>query len=117
MVIDGATSEQDRLISEVVAREQGRLRGFIRRRVADRRDAEDILQDVFFELVEAHRLLAPIEQVAAWMFRVARNRWILFGGWRGMGGHRRPRRYGLAEHWERMSPEQREQFRRGLEAR
>jgi hypothetical protein len=43
--------------------------------------------------------------------------WILFGGWRGMGGQRGPRRYGLAEHWERMSPEEREQFRRGLEAR
>ena len=66
--------EQDRLISEAIAREQARLRNFIRRRVPDRSDAEDILQDVFYELVEAYRLMKPIEQVGAWMFRVARNR-------------------------------------------
>jgi RNA polymerase sigma factor (sigma-70 family) len=66
--------EQDRRISEVVRREQSRLRNFIRRRVPDPRDAEDILQDVFYELVEANRLLMPIEQVTAWLFRVARNR-------------------------------------------
>jgi len=65
--------EQDR-ISEVVKREQSRLRNFIRRRVADPRDAEDILQDVFYELVEANRLLMPIEHVTGWLFRVARNR-------------------------------------------
>jgi len=66
--------EQDRRISEVVGREQSRLRNFIRRRVPDPRDAEDILQDVFYELVEANRLLMPIEHVTAWLFRVARNR-------------------------------------------
>ena len=66
--------EQDRRISEVVEREQSRLRRFIRRRVPDPRDAEDILQDVFYELVEANRLLMPIEHVTGWLFRVARNR-------------------------------------------
>lgn len=66
--------EQDRQISEVVEREQSRLRNFIRRRVADPRDAEDILQEVFYELVEATRLLMPIEHVTGWLLRVARNR-------------------------------------------
>jgi RNA polymerase sigma factor (sigma-70 family) len=67
------TPTQDR-ISEVVNREQLRLRNFIRRRVPDPRDAEDILQDVFFELVEANRLLMPIEHITGWLFQVARNR-------------------------------------------
>lgn len=66
--------EQDRRISEAVERERSRLRGFIRRRVADPRDAEDILQDVFQALVEANRLLMPIEHVTGWLFRVASNR-------------------------------------------
>jgi RNA polymerase sigma factor (sigma-70 family) len=66
--------EQDKRISEVVQREQSRLRNFIRRRVPDPRDAEDILQDVFYKLVEANRLLMPIEHVTGWLFRVARNR-------------------------------------------
>jgi len=66
--------EQDQRISEVVRREQSRLRDFIRRRVPDSRDAEDILQDVFTRLVEANRLLMPIEHVTGWLFRVARNR-------------------------------------------
>ncbi len=66
--------EQDQRISDVVAREQSRLRNFIRRRVPDPGDAEDILQDVFYELVEANRLLMPIEHVTGWLFRVARNR-------------------------------------------
>jgi RNA polymerase sigma factor (sigma-70 family) len=66
--------DQDERISEVVKREQSRLRNFIRRRVPDPRDAEDILQDVFYELVEANRLLMPIEHVTGWLFRVARNR-------------------------------------------
>ena len=65
--------EPDQRISEVVKREQSRLRNFIRRRVPDPRDAEDILQDVFCELVEANRLLMPIEHVTGWLFRVARN--------------------------------------------
>ncbi|MDP8979678.1 MAG: sigma-70 family RNA polymerase sigma factor [Acidobacteriota bacterium] len=66
--------EQDKRISEVVQRERSRLRNFIRRRVPDPRDAEDILQDVFHALVEANRLLMPIEHVTGWLFRVARNR-------------------------------------------
>jgi RNA polymerase sigma factor (sigma-70 family) len=66
--------EQDQRISDVVKREQSRLRNFIRRRVPDPRDAEDIVQDVFYELVEANRLLMPIEHVTGWLFRVARNR-------------------------------------------
>ena len=66
--------EQDRRITEVVKQEQSRLRNFIRRRVPDPFDAEDILQEVFYELVEANRLLMPIEHVTGWLFRVARNR-------------------------------------------
>src|SRR5213075_1944635 len=66
--------DQDQRITEVVKREQSRLRNFIRRRVPDPRDVEDILQDVFYELVEANRLLMPIEHVTGWLFRVARNR-------------------------------------------
>jgi RNA polymerase sigma factor (sigma-70 family) len=69
-------AEQDQQIREVVEREGSRLRNFIRRRVSDPRDAEDILQDVFYELVEANRLLMPIEHVTGWLFRVARNRII-----------------------------------------
>ena len=74
--IERMTAEQDNRIAEVLEREQSRLRNFIRRRVADEGDAEDILQDVFFELVEAYRLMKPIEQVGAWLYRVARNRII-----------------------------------------
>ena len=70
------TTEQNRQISDVIQREQSRLRGFIRKRVADAGDAEDILQDVLYELVETYRLLQPIEQVGAWLYRVARNRII-----------------------------------------
>ncbi|HKV10539.1 MAG TPA: sigma-70 family RNA polymerase sigma factor [Thermoanaerobaculia bacterium] len=66
--------EQDQRISKVVQKEQGRLRNFIRRHVPDPGDAEDVLQDVFSELVEANRLLMPIEHVTGWLFRVARNR-------------------------------------------
>src|SRR2546430_9032590 len=66
--------EQDRQISEIVAGERSRLRNFIRRRVPDPSDAEDILQEVFYELVEANRLLMPIVDVTGWLFRVARNR-------------------------------------------
>jgi RNA polymerase sigma factor (sigma-70 family) len=68
------TREQDQRIAEVVERERSRLRNFIRRRVPDTRDAEDILQDVFYKLVEANRLLMPIDHVTGWLFRVARNR-------------------------------------------
>lgn len=69
-------AEQDKRITETVTRERGRLRNFIRRRVSDSSEAEDILQDVFFEFVEAYRLPEPIEQVGAWLYRVARNRII-----------------------------------------
>ena len=67
-------AEPDQRIVDVVGREQSRLRRFIRRRVADARDAEDILQEVWCELVEANRMLMPIDHVTAWLFRVARNR-------------------------------------------
>jgi len=76
LILEQAMSEQDRRIAETIEREQDRLRNFIRKRVPDRRDVEDVLQDVFFELVEAQRLMKPIEQVGAWLFRVARNRII-----------------------------------------
>jgi RNA polymerase sigma factor (sigma-70 family) len=69
-------AEQDERITTAIAQEQGRLRNFIRRRVADESEVEDILQDVFYELVAAYRMMEPIEQVSAWMFRVARNRII-----------------------------------------
>jgi RNA polymerase sigma factor (sigma-70 family) len=68
------TAERDRRLSEAIEREQPRLRNFIRKRVADAGDAEDILQEIFYELVEAYRLMKPVEQVGAWLFRVARNR-------------------------------------------
>lgn len=74
--LDRMTLEQEQRLSELVKREQLRLRNFIRRRVPDPRDAEDILQDVFYELVEANRLLMPVEHVTGWLFRVARNRII-----------------------------------------
>ena len=67
-------NEQDRQISEVIAEQRLRLRNFIRRRVPDPSDVEDILQEVFFKLVEANRLLMPIDHVTGWLFRVARNR-------------------------------------------
>src|SRR5437870_890133 len=67
-------AEQDQRISEVVTHEQYRLRNFIRRRVPDPADVEDIVQEVFYELVEANRLLMPIDHVTGWLFRVARNR-------------------------------------------
>jgi RNA polymerase sigma factor (sigma-70 family) len=70
----GMMVQQDQQISEAIEREQARLRNFIRKRVADQSDAEDILQEVFYELVEAYRMMKPVEQVTAWLFRVARNR-------------------------------------------
>src|SRR6202040_100849 len=69
-------AEQDQRLTDTIGREQGRLRNFIRRRVDNEADAEDILQDVFYELIEAYRLTKPIEQVGAWLYRVARNRII-----------------------------------------
>src|SRR5262249_39611137 len=76
LTLQRTQGEQDRRITETVEREQARLRSFIRKRVADRGDAEDILQEVFAEFVEAYRLMQPIEQAGAWLFRVARNRII-----------------------------------------
>lgn len=70
------TLEQDQRIADAVQKEESRLRGFIRKRVPDPRDVDDILQEVFTELVEANRLLMPIDHVAGWLFRVARNRII-----------------------------------------
>jgi RNA polymerase sigma factor (sigma-70 family) len=66
--------EQDRQIAEVIVEERARLRSFIRRRVPNESDVEDLLQEVFYELVQAHRLLKPIDYVTGWLFRVARNR-------------------------------------------
>jgi RNA polymerase sigma factor (sigma-70 family) len=73
---DGVTTEQNRRISETISREQARLRQFIRKRVPDTDEAEDIFQEVFYELVAAYRLMKPVEQAGAWLFRVARNRII-----------------------------------------
>ena len=72
----GMTLEQDRQISQAVEQQRSRLRSFISRRVADPSDVEDILQEVFFELVEAYRLMKPVKTAGAWLFRVARNRII-----------------------------------------
>jgi RNA polymerase sigma factor (sigma-70 family) len=74
LAVERMALEQDQRISEVVKRERSRLLNFIRRRVPDPADAEDILQDVFYRLVEANRLLMPIEHITGWLFRVARNR-------------------------------------------
>jgi RNA polymerase sigma factor (sigma-70 family) len=74
LAVNPMQSEQDRRISETIRLERARLQNFIRRRVPDRRDAEDILQDVFHELIEAHRLMKPIANAGAWLFTVARNR-------------------------------------------
>jgi RNA polymerase sigma factor (sigma-70 family) len=69
-------TRDDEQLTDIVNRERSRLRSFIRRRVADPRDAEDILQDVFSTLVEANRLLMPIDHITGWLYRVARNRII-----------------------------------------
>ncbi len=71
-------SEPDRRISEIIEHERSRLRNFIRRRVPNEADAEDLLQDVFYEVVEAYRLMEPVQWWSAWMFRVARNRIVDF---------------------------------------
>jgi len=70
------TDEQNRHIAETVERERSRLRNFIRKRILDESEAEDILQEVFYELVLAYRLMRPVEKAGAWLFRVARNRII-----------------------------------------
>ena len=76
LIPDGISTDQNRRISEILVREQARLRQFIRKRVPDESDAEDIFQDVFYELVAAYRFMRPVEQAGAWLFRVARNRII-----------------------------------------
>jgi len=76
LTLNAMRAEQDKRIAETVSRERGRLGNFIRRRVPDANEAEDILQDVFYEFVAAYRLPEPIEQVGAWLIRVARNRII-----------------------------------------
>jgi RNA polymerase sigma factor (sigma-70 family) len=76
IVSDGSMARQDRALSAAFVRERRRLRNFIRRWVPDPADAEDVLQDVFYELVAAARLVEPVEQIGAWLFRVARNRII-----------------------------------------
>jgi RNA polymerase sigma factor (sigma-70 family) len=74
--LDPMTAEQDQHISSAIERERRRLKNFIRKRVADESDVEDILQDVFYELVEAYRLMKPVGHISAWLFAVARNRII-----------------------------------------
>ncbi|MDE3108890.1 MAG: sigma-70 family RNA polymerase sigma factor [Acidobacteriota bacterium] len=73
---DWPSADRDRRLADAVAQNWARLRNFVRKRVADRADAEDVLQDVFFELVESYRFIKPIDQGTAWLFRVARNRII-----------------------------------------
>jgi len=72
--MDAAMIEKDRKISEIIAAEGSRLRNFIRKRVPDEADAEDLLQEVFYEVVESYRLMRPVQRWGAWMFQVARNR-------------------------------------------
>jgi RNA polymerase sigma factor (sigma-70 family) len=74
MTVTEMAAEQDQRIATAVEAQQAKLKNFIRRRVPDARDVEDILQDVFYELVEAYRMMKPIEHVGGWLFRVARNR-------------------------------------------
>jgi RNA polymerase sigma factor (sigma-70 family) len=71
-------TEQDRRISEIIAKERSRLRNFIRKRVPNEADVEDLLQEVFYEFIDSYRLMKPVQQWSAWMFRVARNRIIDF---------------------------------------
>src|ERR1700722_5180793 len=74
MAANEMAAEQDQRIAHAVALEQARLKNFIRRRVPDSQDVEDILQEVFYELVEAYRAVKPIEHLSGWLYRVARNR-------------------------------------------
>jgi RNA polymerase sigma factor (sigma-70 family) len=74
LVTTAFQTTQDQRLSETVSRERARLSSFIRRRVPDKADAEDILQDVFYELIETYRLMKPVEEATAWLYRVARNK-------------------------------------------
>ena len=95
------STDQNLRITETIAREQARLKQFIRNRVPDARDAEDIFQEVFYELIEAYRLMKPVEQVGAWLFRVARNRIIdLFRGKRSAVSASDS----VPENWEELLP-------------
>ncbi len=76
MAVSRVTSEDNARIVATVAAQGPRLRAFVRRQVADLNEVEDIVQDTFVELVSAYRLMEPIEHVAAWLMRVARNRII-----------------------------------------
>src|ERR1700758_1632823 len=76
MTVADKYQDQDRRLSQAIERDQPRLRSFIRRHVNDNGEAEDILQDVFYELLEAYRMMKPIEHVTGWLFRVARNRMV-----------------------------------------
>jgi RNA polymerase sigma factor (sigma-70 family) len=67
-------AEQDAFIAATLRRDESKLRSFIRGRVLDTSEAEDILQDVFYELIQTYRMMKPVEQVTAWLYRVARNR-------------------------------------------
>jgi len=102
------TIEQNRRLSEAMTRERKRLGNFIRRRVPDAADAEDLLQDVFYELVEAYRMMQPIEQVSAWLYRVARNRITdLFRRRRNVATAEvrvTPDEPGAGERWEDLLP-------------
>ena len=110
-------TQQDRQIAETVRQQRPRLLQFIRRRIPDEAEAEDLLQDVFAELVESYRLLKPVEQAAAWLFRVARNRITDL--------YRRKRPVSLEEAFgaamagrmEHLSPEKREKFRLQMQQR
>ena len=105
---DSVTIDQNRRISETITREQARLRQFIRKHVPDHGDAEDIFQEVFYELVDAYRLMKPVEKVGAWLFRVARNRIIdLFRSRRPavLGNDTMlPTEDGEARQWEDLLP-------------
>ena len=110
-------TQQDRQIADAVRQQRPRLLQFIRRRIPDEAEAEDLLQDVFAELVESYRLLKPVEQAAAWLFRVARNRITDL--------YRRKRPVSLEEAFgaamtgrmEHLSPEEREKFRLQMQQR
>jgi RNA polymerase sigma factor (sigma-70 family) len=103
--LERMATEQDLRIAEAVERERSRLGRFIRRRVPDTRDAEDILQDVLYELVEANRLLMPIQHVTGWLFRVARNRIAdLFREKRGVSLDAAAGQDDERLHWEELLP-------------
>lgn len=108
LTAEGFTADQNRRLSDAIAREQGRLRQFIRNRIQDDGDAEDIFQEVFYEFIAAYRLMKPVEQVGAWLFRVARNRIVdLFRSKRAVvlgNDDILPTEDGEAYKWEELLP-------------